>query len=375
MPPDFSGNIPEEASQVEVTTESQPQPQPQPQPGNRPGPSHASSETLIPGQDTNTRPMSGRLNSTPPSKLSIFSCLDGVVDPDSNTINEEALSNHLREVDDYLRSETSFSDRRAYATCPGATRDEVYAYLRNQGDELSGNGERKRGRERGYETRIDIANAADVVLKFFFPPHVEVPTISKFWGAVKMAITVSPANSHRLTICKSNLAQDDSSADGDDTARRRAPQSRISEITIRILRLDLRSLCVELQTLNELIAHAGQREKSKIKVPNEVIEGWIHLLMSLIYMLKDYEKGERLLDHAKTLVRSGMASVVCSLSAKPLLDNSVILPLELLSLLNLKLLQDVTVGRPNISECYSASLKEMVGQDMLAVELGANSGV
>ncbi|KAF3762955.1 putative Mg2+ transporter [Cryphonectria parasitica EP155] len=311
--------------------------QPQPPPGR----SHATSEKLVSGQ--HTKPMPGISKSTPSSRLSIFSCLIGVTHPDFDTIDEEALDDHLREVEDYLLSRTSFSDRRAYTACPDATRSEVYAFLESQGVELSKSDDSQRVWQRDYEAKLDIFNAADVVFKFFFPLGVEAPTISKFWGALQIIITDGG-----LTA----------STDMEDGPRR-IGRPVIPKYAIQSMRSELRGLCVDLQAFDEIFAHSGKREQARIAVPKEIIEGWIHLLMSLIYLPKANEKSERLLDDAKALIRSGMAAVVRSLSAKSLLDNSVLLPLELLSLLNLKLLQDMTVGRPDISECYSASLEEM----------------
>ena len=124
--------------------------------------------------------------------------------------------------------------------------------------------------------------------------------------------------------------------------------------------MDLRSLCTQLQLFSEIFSQSGRPEQAKIVVPKEIVEGWIHLLMALVYLPKDYHKSDRLFDDAKLLIHSGMAAVVRSLSEKSLLDSSVVLPQELVSLLSLKLLQDSTMGMPDVSQCYSACLDELV---------------
>ncbi|RYO78437.1 hypothetical protein DL766_001500 [Monosporascus sp. MC13-8B] len=325
---------------VEGDATSGSQSQSPPQLEDLPGPSNAASAKLSPGRKSRGTP--GNPKSTAPSTLHIFSCLVGVTHPDFDTIDEEALDDHLREVEDYLLSRTSFSDRRAYDACPEATRDEICAHLEKEGIELSKRTDVQRGRQRDYEARLDIFNAADVVFKFFFPPNVEVPTVRKFWGALRVIITDG---------------RPVASIEGDALQRTAGPL--ISKYTIRNIRSELRSLCVELQAFNEIFTQSGRHEQAKIAVPKEIVEGWIHLLMGLVYLPKDYDKSDPLVDDAKILIHSGMAAVVRSLSDKSLLDSSVILPLELLSLLSLKLLQDVTVGMPNISECYSACLDVM----------------
>ena len=157
-----------------------------PHPEDTPGPSHAASEKLSP--NWKSRNISGKPESTALPALSIFSCLAGVTHPDFDNIDEEALDDHLREVEDYLLSQTTFSDRRAYAACPEATRDEIYVHLEKRGIELSKLTNVQREQQLYYETQLDIFNAADVVFKFFFPPDVEVPTIRKFWGALEVII-------------------------------------------------------------------------------------------------------------------------------------------------------------------------------------------
>lgn len=131
---------------------------------------------------------------------------------------------------------------------------------------------------------------------------------------------------------------------------------------LRELRLRLRKLCIKLQTFNEIFTDVQKLDRAKIVVPELIVDSWIHLLMGLIYLsdYRTYDRGDRLLDIAQQLIHGGMAAMVRSLSNKSLLGNSVVLPLELLSLLSLKVLQDVTKDMPNITEIYSESLGEMV---------------
>lgn len=86
----------------------------------------------------------------------------------------------------------------------------------------------------------------------------------------------------------------------------------------------------------------------------------MHLLMGLILMPEDIERSDRLVDHAKSLIRNGMSDMVLALSETSLLESSVVLPLELLSLIGLKLMHDATIDIPGISDCYSARLHKLV---------------
>ncbi|KAK1758176.1 hypothetical protein QBC47DRAFT_410891 [Echria macrotheca] len=295
-------------------------------------PVHASQSQSPPPTDNNKPGSSRRAESVPrkrgstaPPVLSIFSCLPGVADSKYDSLDEDALEDYFLEVEDYILSRTTFSDRRAYTACPEASRDKIYDELERKGIELSGITDVQREQQRNYERQLDIFNAVDVLFTFFFPPDVVVPTTGKFWGALEAVI---------------NAVVD-------------------SPLLSRYSRYDLRSFCVQTQQFQEMFSQSGMQERCKITVPKEIVEGWIHLLMALVYLPKDDEKGERLLDDARVLITSGMATMIRALSDKSLLDSSVLLPQELVSLLSLKLLQDSTLGMPDATQCYSACLQEL----------------
>ncbi|KAK0652573.1 hypothetical protein B0T16DRAFT_103189 [Cercophora newfieldiana] len=261
--------------------------------------------------------------------LAIFSRLPGVSDPKYDNLDEDALDDHFREVEDYILCQTTFGDRRAYTACPKSTRAKIYGQLEQRGVELSEATNVEREQQRDYEMQLDIFNAADLVFNFFFPSDVEIPTTGKFWGSLEDVINA---------VTNGSL------------------QSRQA---FKTTRSDLRSLSVQVQLFQEMFSQAGKQELAKVAVPKEIVQGWIHLLMALVYLPKDDDKSEMLLEDAKLLISSGMATAIHALSDKSLLDNSVFLPQELVTLLSLKLLQDSTLGMPDASQCYSACLQEL----------------
>lgn len=126
-------------------------------------------------------------------KFHVFSWLEAVpaTAGDRNSqIQAESLQTQLQEVEDYLKSSTSFSDKRAYQDCQRATRISCFEYLTDQGDATEQFKRRPKVR-RDYEDRIDILNAAEVVYRFFLPLEFDGPTVRKFWGAINLLIQVS----------------------------------------------------------------------------------------------------------------------------------------------------------------------------------------
>jgi len=132
------------------------------------------------------------------SSFSIFACLDGVTQANSDLIDEAALEDQMQEVSDFLLQNTSFSDRRAYRECPEASRRSVYSLIEKQGAELAKATDVRSSQQRDYEDQIDVFNAADLVFRFFFPPQVEIPTVSRYWGAIQLLIEVSRGPLYKL---------------------------------------------------------------------------------------------------------------------------------------------------------------------------------
>lgn len=84
--------------------------------------------------------------------------------------------------------------------------------------------------------------------------------------------------------------------------------------------------------------------------------------MGLIFVPYDEVMSETLLAHAQLLIEEGIENIVKSLSRKSLMENAVILPIELCTLMGLKMLQDSTAGLPDISHTYFTYLKSVVSK-------------
>lgn len=105
-------------------------------------------------------------------------------------------------------------------------------------------------------------------------------------------------------------------------------------------------------------AQAGDR--LEIKIPDELLKAWLHIIMSLI----NYTRANLWEDQMNTcaaLVEEGMKKVVQSLNRTSLLEKSVFMPSEVASLINFQLLQDLTGNQSSdICETYSVYLRGLV---------------
>ena len=125
----------------------------------------------------------------------------------------------------------------------------------------------------------------------------------------------------------------------------------------------------------ETFRYAQHADRLHIHVPDQLIDGWLHLLLGLSYMSTDPERASTFLDvHAKPLISQGLNAIVKDMAKTPLLEKSVVLPQELVSLMSINLLKDITPGLPNISLTYSAYLWMIVSATGRATLNGLNRG-
>ncbi|KAI3318826.1 hypothetical protein HD806DRAFT_539853 [Xylariaceae sp. AK1471] len=275
----------------------------------------------------------------------VFSWLDTApnftVENHENHATSNALSRALADIERYLLAETKPTDKIAYRVSPEANRRSLFDYLREQGMRVEEKSAENRKRRQQYEQRVDILNAADTVFQFFLPVGADGPTATKYWGAIQSLIKMPP----HVKIKDSDDDEEDIEA---SAARAHVPS----------VRLRLRNMAKEYQHAQNLMSQVQLSDRAKVAIPDGLILAWIHTTMGLIYAMQDSQVWEEHLDKATGLVSAGLHEITNRLAGYGnLLGNAVILPMEIVSIVGFKLLQDATNGAPNISETYSEYLK------------------
>lgn len=131
-------------------------------------------------------------------------------------------------------------------------------------------------------------------------------------------------------------------------------------------RIALRELTQELQSFTNIISHAQPLERASLTVPIQLNRAWIYLILALAKATRKSMVRNAHFDNAKDLIKEGMAEVMQALPSEDLLAREVVLPLEIVSLLSLKLLQDTTGTYPNLDTIYSEYLNALVSQSPLS---------
>ncbi|KAI0117112.1 hypothetical protein F4814DRAFT_415281 [Daldinia grandis] len=281
---------------------------------------------------------------TTDDRFHVFSWLEMVEsESDSGELDLEALVTNLREAEDYLLKSTSIRDRNAYHNCNVSSQSSVHAYLRGKGLRIEKTDEESVER-RGYKTKIDFYNAADIVFSFFLPQSLseDTPTIGKFWGAVESLVEIP-----------------DAKVDEDDRAQRERASRRNANThnNLHPLRSTLRGLTRVTQSFQDILSHAPASLRTKVEVPDSLVRAWLHLVIALIQASQNDEAWNENINVAEALIRRGMDDIMDGLPTEDLLSSSVIQPMELVTLISLKLLQDSTGAYSSIDNTYSDYLK------------------
>jgi hypothetical protein len=122
----------------------------------------------------------------------------------------------------------------------------------------------------------------------------------------------------------------------------------------------LETMVRRTQSFKELFSQAQATDRVKIQIPDELPKAWLHIIMALVYNTIELNELNDHMNMSTKLINEGMKKVVHSISRKSLLDKTTLLPFEITSLLNFRLLQDITGVHPDITETYSEYLKELV---------------
>jgi hypothetical protein len=157
--------------------------------------------------------------------------------------------------------------------------------------------------------------------------------------------------------------QSESRDDGSDGAtpfQARHKRREKLRSSVQATRSYLRDLTVTVQAFRSILLHAQASDRAMIIIPEEFAQAWLHFLMSIIHSPHNEPASTEQLEVAGTLMMTGMRMIIESLSQKSLLEKSVVLPLEIVSLISLTLLKDVTGKYTNISVAYSEYLKALV---------------
>ncbi|KAK2590919.1 hypothetical protein QQS21_011400 [Conoideocrella luteorostrata] len=243
----------------------------------------------------------------------------------------ERLKEQLNSAENFLTGQTSYADQRAYKSCGDVTREDLYSYLVKQASQVE---EKASDSIRlMHEDRIDIFNAATDTFNLFFPLNFDGPTTGKFWGGIKPLLKI-PQLEEDFEVQTISIGQ---------------------HVTTEVKSI-LRDISQDVQRFQSIMSHADEKERDGIELPRQFVTAWLHIVSGLI---SAYEESDAWLAHmfkAKRLILDGMNHTIQAISSNNLLENSAVMPLEIVSLFSLNLLHDQVGKSDDIIDIYAQYL-------------------
>ncbi|KAI1118051.1 hypothetical protein F5Y14DRAFT_400954 [Nemania sp. NC0429] len=246
-------------------------------------------------------------------------------------------------IDQFICKRTRKRDQRAYNECPESTPGEIRAEMERLAVKAKLSELHKGSRLRtDLRDRIDTFNAVNAIFTYFLPLSFTGPSVGKFWGALKLLLDMP-------------FPKEDGEAEALDWTKRQ----RTANLSLYSARKELRVISRQILLFQQIISHAPDPEKTGIEIPTQLLQAYIYFILAIA---QGSVNNSLYWSHMRTfsrLLQAGMQTILKSFSSSSISTYASILPTDVLSLISLKLLGDLTGPYPNINNIYSEWIKTL----------------
>ncbi|KAI0437042.1 hypothetical protein F4803DRAFT_556393 [Xylaria telfairii] len=269
-----------------------------------------------------------------------------------------AAKSELGHIDQFMRRRTRRSDQRAYNECPEATPGEIRAELERLAVEKNLLELDERSELRlALQDRIDVFNSAIVIFTYFLPLHFVGPSTGKLWGSLKLLLDRNDFTLTEIHLYRHQRPWPEESNEGsslDWTRRQRGANS-----TLYSARKALRGTTRQIILFRQVMSHAPDPNNASIEIPAPLLQAYIYFVLALVQASIDTNRHQSHMRTFSSLLQAGMRTMLKSFSPASLLTYSSLLPTDILSLISLRLLGDITGPYLDINSVYSECIKTL----------------
>ncbi|KAF7959341.1 hypothetical protein EAE96_000961 [Botrytis aclada] len=262
---------------------------------------------------------------------------------DVTILNKTLLHDDLQEIDDFLLQKTNISERFAYKASPRHTRKNFYDLL----FEVESKIQTDRSLQATYELQVELANAAEILFRFFLSPQDLGPTTEEFWGPLYEII---------VAMLPYGLIQADGSLENNNSSF--VPQ-RFSNRAWIVDARDVKQIIdwmaligKRIEVFKELLSEVPIVDRCEIGISEKLPRAWLHVLMALAFTKDMASAWYTHMNLCLDIMNEGMKETLQALSKYQLSDYVVFAPFDLVSLITFQLSQDLTGSCPNICTTY-----------------------
>ncbi|KAF5867786.1 putative mg2+ transporter protein [Botrytis fragariae] len=258
-------------------------------------------------------------------------------------VNETLLHDDLQEINDFLLQKTNINERFAYKASPRHTRKQFYDILFKVESKI----QTDQSLQATYELQVELANAAEVLFRFFLSPQDLGHTTEEFWGPLYEII---------VAMLPYGLIQSDGSPENDDLNS--VPQ-RFSDRAWIVDTRDVKQIIdwmaligKRIEVFKELLSEVPILKRCEIGISEKLPRAWLHILMALAFTKDMASSWYTHMNLCLDLMNEGMKETLQTLSKYQLSDYVVFAPFDLASLITFQLSQDLTGSCPDICTTY-----------------------
>ncbi|KAM0139403.1 hypothetical protein ACHAP3_003173 [Botrytis cinerea] len=262
---------------------------------------------------------------------------------DVASINETLLHDDLQEINDYLLQKTNINEKFAYKASPRHSRKQFYDIL----FEVESKIQADQSLQTTYGLQVELANAAEVLFRFFLSPQDSGPTTEEFWGPLYEII---------VAMLPYGMIQADGSLENDNS--KFGPQ-RFSDRPWIVDTRDVRQIIdwmtfigKRIEVFKELLSEVPILERCEIDISEKLPRAWLHVLMALAFTKDMASSWYAHMNLCLDLMSEGMKETLQTLSKYKLSEYVVFSPFDLASLITFQLSQDLTGSCPDICMTY-----------------------
>lgn len=122
----------------------------------------------------------------------------------------------------------------------------------------------------------------------------------------------------------------------------------------------LRDMTTDILAFNEIFANIEELDRAQINTPPTLVDAWMHVILALATFSTDANRSLELAHKARSQIKTGMKEMISARSEPILLQNLAVLPFDLVALISMKLIKDITPALPDIHATYSSYASVLV---------------
>jgi hypothetical protein len=115
-----------------------------------------------------------------------------------------------------------------------------------------------------------------------------------------------------------------------------------------------------VKPLGEFLSQGNESERAAVKIPRHLPQAWLHGVMATMFLKRQSNGFSAHMEMSMSLLRRSAKEMIGA-DQESIMKKSSLRPFEILSLVNLELLGDLTGANSNIVDIYEDYAKRLVG--------------